>query len=92
MLHELLWKLQEALPFYPPIIVAAGALLLATLALWLFRRSRSAVLFCLAAVTLAVGLVVGLVGLDKPTHAIRWGELEDLGRDLVGPASFRKWE
>jgi len=92
MLHELLLKLQGALPFYPPIVVAAGALLLATLALWLFRRSRSAVLFSLASVSLAAGLVVGLVGLDEPTHATRWGELEDLGRDLVGPASFRKWE
>jgi hypothetical protein len=92
MLHELLVKLQSTLPFYPPILVAAGSLLLAALALWLFRRSRSSVLFSLAAVSLAVGLVVGLVGLDKPTNTVRWGELEDLGRDLVGPASFRKWE
>ena len=92
MLHELLLRLQSTLPFYPPILVAAGALLLAALALWLFRRSRSSVLFSLAAVTLAAGLVVGLVGLDKPTNTVRWGELEDLGRELVGPASFRRWE
>jgi hypothetical protein len=92
MLHELLLKLQGVLPFYPPVLVAAGSLLLAAVSLGLFRRSRSSILFSIATVSLAAGLVVGLVGLDRPTHTIRWGELEDLGRDLVGPASFRKWE
>jgi type IV secretory pathway TraG/TraD family ATPase VirD4 len=92
MIHELLLKLNDILPLYPPAIVVAAAALLVVLILWLLGRSRSTILFSLAIGLLALGLAVGLFGLDKPAAAASWGQLEDLADTLVGPHTFRKWE
>ncbi len=55
-------------------------------------RSRGTILSSLALGLLALGLAVGLFGLDKPAVPIRWGELEDMAEALVGPSALRKWE
>jgi len=92
MIHDMLAMLSDSLPLYPPIVVALSGVLLSVLALWLFGRSRGTILFAAAALLLALGLVVGLVGFDRPAISARWGEVEDLAEDLIGPRSFRKWE
>jgi len=92
MIHELLLTLAKTLPLYPPLVVSIVGLLMVALTLWLFGRSRGTILFSLAALLLALGLVAGLVGLDKPGSPARWGDVEDLAQDLIGPRSFRKWE
>jgi type IV secretory pathway TraG/TraD family ATPase VirD4 len=92
MIHELLLKLNEALPLYPPLVVGGAAILIIGLTLWLFGRSRGTVLFAVSIALLAGGLVVGLVGVDRPVEAIRWGDLEDLADRLIGPDVFRRWE
>jgi len=92
MIHELLLTLDRALPLFPPLVVGAATLLVVVLALWLFGRSRGTILFSLAALFLALGLVVGLAGLDRPASTARWGDVEDLAEDLIGPRAFRKWE
>ena len=92
MIHELLLTLDRALPLFPPLVVGAATLLVVVLALWLFGRSRGTILFSLAALFLALGLVAGLVGLDRPASTARWGDVEDLAEDLIGPRAFRKWE
>jgi len=92
MIHELLLKLDEALPLYPPLVVGGAAILIIGLILWLLGRSRGTVLFAVSIALLAVGLVVGLVGVDRPVEAIRWGEFEDLADRLIGPDIFRRWE
>jgi hypothetical protein len=66
MIHELLLALDRALPLFPPFVVGAATLLVVVLALWLFGRSRGTILFSLAALFLALGLVLGLAGLDRP--------------------------
>ncbi len=92
MIHDLLLTLDKTLPLYPPLVVGAVALLMVVLALWLFGRSRGTILFSLAALFLALGVVAGLVGLDRPATSTRWGDVEDLAEDIIGPRSFRKWE
>jgi type IV secretion system protein VirD4 len=92
MIHDVLMALDGVLPFYPPLIVGAGAVLVIFLVLWLFGRSKGTILFSLAALILALGLIVGLVGLDRPASSVRWGDVEDLVEDLIGPRAFRKWE
>jgi type IV secretion system protein VirD4 len=92
MIHELLLSLDGALPFYPPLIVGAAAVLVVFLTLWLYGRSKATILFSLAVGFLTVGLVVGLIGLDKPSAPVRWKPVEDLAEDLVGPSPFRRWE
>jgi len=97
MIHELLWTLDETLPLHPPLVVGASAILVVVLALWLFGRSRGTVLFSAAAILLALGLIVGLVGLDHPAsppgrHPGRWGDLEEVAQDLIGPRAYRRWE
>jgi hypothetical protein len=92
MVHKLLLKLNEALPLYPPLVVGGAAILIIGLTLWRFGRSRGTILFVVSLVLLAVGLVVGLVGVDRPVEAIRWGDLEDLADRAIGPDVFRRWE
>jgi hypothetical protein len=93
MIHKLLLALDKALPLYPPLTVGVAAVLAVVLALWLFGRSRGTILFSVAAVLLALGLAVGLVGLDQPAgHPGHWGDLEDLAQDVIGPRAFRSWE
>jgi hypothetical protein len=93
MIHELLLALDEALSWHPPLLMGAAAILVGLLALWLFGRSRGTVLFSVASALLAAGLAVGLVGLDHPADRPgRWGDLEDLAQDLIGPRSYRRWE
>jgi type IV secretory pathway TraG/TraD family ATPase VirD4 len=92
MIHELLLKLNDTLPLYPPAIIVVAAALLVVLILWLLGRSRGTILFSLAIGLLALGLAVGLFGLDKPAAAASWGRLEDMADTLVGPHTFRKWE
>ena len=92
MIHDMLTMLSDSLPLYPPIVVALSGVLLSVLVLWLFGRSRGTILFSAAVLLLAVGMVVGLVGLDRPSSSARWGDVEDLAEDLIGPRSFRKWE
>ena len=92
MIHELLLNLDKALPLSPPLIVGTAGILVAVLALWLAGRSRATVLFSLGAAALAIGLAVGLIGLDRPAAPIRWGAIEDLGEGVVGPTQFRGWE
>jgi type IV secretory pathway TraG/TraD family ATPase VirD4 len=92
MIHELLLKLNEALPLYPPLVVGGAAILIIGLTLWIFGRSRGTVLFAVSLAFLAVGLVVGLVGLDRPSHPMDWGDLEELAERVIGPDLFRPWE
>jgi hypothetical protein len=93
VIHELLLKLDEALPLYPPLVVGAAACLVVLMALWLFGRSKGTILFSVAAVLLALGLAVGLFGLDKPDgHPAGWGDLEDVAEDVIGPRAYRRWE
>jgi hypothetical protein len=92
MIHELLLKLDEALPLYPPLVVGGAAILIIGLTLWIFGRSRGTILFAVSLAFLAIGLVVGLVGLDRPPHPVNWGDLEELAERVVGPDLFRPWE
>jgi type IV secretory pathway TraG/TraD family ATPase VirD4 len=93
VIHELLLKLDQALPLYPPLVVGAATVPVALLALWLFGKSRGTILFSIAAILLALGLAVGLFGLDRPaSHPARWGDLEDVAQDLIGPRAYRRWE
>ena len=92
MIHDMLAMLSDSLPLYPPVLVALGGVMLSLMALWLFGRSRGTILFSAAALLLALGLVVGLVGLHKPSGSPGWGDVEDLAEDLIGPRAFRTWE
>jgi len=92
MIHNLLSSLNEALPFSPPLLVGAAAVLIAVLALWLYGRSRGTILFCLAVALLGAGLAVGLLGIQAPSDPLTWGQVEDVARDLIGPPAFRRWE
>jgi type IV secretion system protein VirD4 len=93
VIHELLLALDRALPLFPPLIVGAVAIPLVLLALWLFGRSKGTIFFSVATVVLALGLAVGLFGLDQPAgRPGRWGDLEDLAEDLIGPRAYRRWE
>jgi hypothetical protein len=92
MIHEALLALDGALPLHLPLIVGVGAVLAILLALWLFGRSKGTILFSLAALILALGLIAGLVGLSRPANSARWGDVEDLAEDLIGPRAFRRWE
>ena len=92
MIHNLLSSLNEALPFSPPLLIGAVALLIVVPALWLNGRSRGTILFCVATGILAVGLIVGLSGIEAPTDPFTWGSLEDVAEDFVGPAVFRRRE
>jgi type IV secretory pathway TraG/TraD family ATPase VirD4 len=92
MVHKLLLKLNEVLPLYPPLLVGGAAILIIGLTLWRFGRSRGTILFAVSIALLAGGLGVGLVGVDRPVEAIRWGELEDLADRAIGPDVFRRWE
>jgi type IV secretory pathway TraG/TraD family ATPase VirD4 len=92
MIHELLLKLNDRLPLYPPAVVVVAAAALIALLLWLLSRSKGAILLSLALGLLGLGLAVGLFGLDKPAAAPSWGRFEDLADTLIGPYTFRKWE
>jgi type IV secretory pathway TraG/TraD family ATPase VirD4 len=92
MIHELLLRLDKALPFYPPAVVGLAAVLIVVLTQWLFKRSRGAVLFSIAAGVLGLGLAVGLFGIDRPASPVAWGAVEDAADRLIGPASFRRYE
>lgn len=92
MIHKLLLNLNEALPFSPPLVVGVAAALIVVLALWLYGRSRGTVLFCVAIGLLAVGLVVGLSGIEIPGEPLTWGQVEDVAEDFIGPAAFRRRE
>ena len=93
MIHKLLLALDKTLPLHPPLIVGVAAVVVVFLALRLFGRSSGTILFSVAAVLLAVGLAVGLLGLDKPAgHPGHWRDLEDLAQDVIGPRAFRSWE
>jgi type IV secretory pathway TraG/TraD family ATPase VirD4 len=92
LIHAALLALDGALPVYPPLIIGVAALLVICLALWLFGRSRGTILLSLAVLVLALGLIVGLVGLSRPGSSPRWGDVEDLAKDLIGPRAFRRWE
>ena len=100
MIHELLLTLDRTLPLYPPLVVGLAAAVIIALVLWLLHRSRNTLLFSAAVVLLALGLGVGLVGLDRPANSAPWGEVEDdsaaligaLAQTLIGPRAFRGWE
>lgn len=92
MIHNLLLILREDLPFYPPAMIAVAAALCVVLSFWLFGRSRGTILFAAAALFIAAGLVVGLIGLDKPGASGDWGDFEDVAEGFIGPRTFRKWE
>jgi len=92
MIHNLLLRLSERLPLYPPAVVVVGAALVIVLALWLVGRSRQTVLFSLAVAILGLGLAVGLFGLNQPVEPANWKALEDIAERFIGPASFRRWE
>ncbi|MGD2205580.1 MAG: type IV secretory system conjugative DNA transfer family protein [Anaerolineae bacterium] len=92
MIHQVLLRLSQRLPFYPPAAIVIIALLGVGLGFVLFGRSRETALFALAMLLLGAGLAVGLVGLDKPAATITWGRFEDLADRYVGPAALRRWE
>ena len=92
MIHSLLLRLSERLPFYPPAVVFIGAVLVIALALWLLGRSRQTVLFSAAVGILGLGLAVGLFGLDHPGSPASWKAVEELAERFIGPASFRRYE
>ena len=92
MVHELLLKLDEALPLDPPLVVGGAAILIIVLTLRLGGRSRTTVVFAVGLGFLAAGVTVGLVGLHRPPHPADWGELEDLAERVIGPDLFRPWE
>ena len=92
MIHTLLLRLADRLPFYPPLAVAAGAALVIVLTLWLVGRSRNTVLFSIAVGILGLGLVVGFLGISQPGDPVTWGKLEEIAVRYIGPASFRRWE
>ena len=92
MINDMLAMLNDSLPLYPPVVVSLGGVLLSILALWLLGRSRGTILFSAAVLLLSLGLVVGLVGLDKPSGSASWREAENLAEDLIGPRAHRKWE
>jgi len=92
MIHSLLLRLDEGLPLRPPLIIGLGTALAIVLALWLSKRPRTALLFSAAVGLLALGLVVGLVGLSRPGEPHFWQGLEGAAERLIGPASYRRWE
>ncbi len=93
MIHRLLLGLDKALPLSPPLVVCIAGILVAALALYLFGRSRRTLLFSVSAILLAVGLAVGLFGLDRPADDPgRWGDVEELAESAIGPRAFRRWE
>jgi type IV secretory pathway TraG/TraD family ATPase VirD4 len=92
MIHRLLLNLDKSLPLYPPAAMGVGAVLIIALVLWLFGRSKGTVLFSIAAIILAAGLAIGLIGLDRPSGSIRWRPVEDVAEGIVGPSIFRRWE
>jgi hypothetical protein len=92
MIHSVLLSLHQSLPFSPPAVVAAVGIGIVVLALSLYGRSRTAVLFSLAVVLLGAGLAVGLTGVEHPAAPRTWGGFEDLAESLIGPPSFRGWE
>jgi len=92
MIHDLLLRLDQALPFYPPAVAGLAAALVIVLTMWLFKRSRGAVLFSIAVGVLGLGLAVGLFGIDRPSSPLAWGAVEDVADRLIGPAAFRRYE
>jgi hypothetical protein len=92
MIHNLLQGLYNTLPINPSIVVAAIAIIITILTLLLYGRSKGTVLFSLAIILLAVGLAVGLTGLDKPSSPSTWGELESMAEAMIGPSAFRRRE
>jgi hypothetical protein len=92
MIHQLLLRLGEKLPLYPPAVALAAGVLAVVLCLWLFGRSRETALVCVIVAVLATGLAAGLFGLDRASSPIFWGRFEDVADRYVGPASFRRWE
>ena len=85
MIHELLLTLDEALPLIPPLVIAAMAVLLIAPALLLYGRSKGTLLFSIATALLALGLVVGLVGVDRPGGSLRWGALRTWPKTWSAP-------
>ena len=92
MIHDLLLRLDGILPLYPPALVVVAAILLDVLVLRLLGRSRGMVLFAVAVGLLALGLTVGLAGVDRPARPLAWGDLEDVAAQVIGPAAFRRYE
>ena len=92
MIHDLLLRLDGILPLYPPALVVVAAILLDVLVLRLLGRSRGMVLFAVAVGLLALGLTVGLAGVDRPARPLAWGDLEDVAAQVIGPAAFRRCE
>jgi len=93
VIHELLIRLHDHLSFYPPVVPALAAVVVVTLALLLFGRSRTTILFCIAVALLSLGLAAGLFGIaNPPAGAVAWGEAEELADRIVGPAGFRRYE
>ncbi len=92
MIHRLLLYLDQALPIYPPAVALLGGVGIVILALVLFGRNRGTILASVAVALLAVGLAVGLAGVQRPAAPLRWGAVEDLAEAVIGPAEFRRWE
>jgi hypothetical protein len=92
MIHNLLLRLADRLPLYPPAVVLVGVVLVIILTLWLLGRSRQTVLFSVAVGILGLGLAVGLFGLDHSVNHATWGTLEEVAERFIGPASFRRYE
>lgn len=92
MIHELLLRLDEVVPFYPPLAVGLVTVLVIVSVLRLLGRSRGTILFSMAAVLAGLGLAVGLVGIDRPASPVAWGAVEGVAERLVGPVTYRRWE
>jgi hypothetical protein len=92
MIHKLLSTLDRALPISPPALAVLAGVAVVLLVLFLFGRNRGAFLACTAAALLAVGLAVGLAGIDRPGPATRWGAAEDVAEAVIGAPEFRPWE
>jgi type IV secretion system protein VirD4 len=92
VIHELLLSLDNSLPFHPSLIVGLVALVFSVLLLVVLGRSRPTVLASLAALSLGLGLALGLLGLEKPSQPVQWGPAEYLTEPLIGPATHRRWE